>query len=103
MSKNNYTRPTRPKHDGTSKPKKDFEAAFDAVRSSAAPGKTYKTASDTPFTARAYICRNGEHKGEKVIVFYSIKGTESARSYSCCWKHEVNCNRTYIDIYVPEI
>lgn len=52
----------------------------------------------TPFQANAGVTSRGKHAGEKVIVFYQ-DGLEFGRSYSCCWGHYYNCNRTRIGMY----
>lgn len=52
----------------------------------------------TPFETEANITKSGKHIGKRVISFYQ-KGVEYARSYSCCWGHYYNCNRTRIGMY----
>lgn len=52
----------------------------------------------TPFQAEANLTTKGKHAGEKVIVF-NQDGVEYGRSYSCCWGHYYNCNKTRIGMY----
>jgi hypothetical protein len=66
------------------------------------PESVYTTAFGTRFTAEARLAKKGQHKGQKVIIFKQ-NGKEMARAYECCWGHETNCNRTYIDSYSPNI
>jgi hypothetical protein len=53
-----------------------------------------KTAADTIFTASA----SGTRDGRQVIRFFQKK-LEYGRTYSCCWGHYYNCNRTRIGMY----
>ena len=58
----------------------------------------YTFGNKTPFTISASIATRGKHKGEPVIIFRS-DGSERSRAYKCCWGHDTNCSRTYIDCY----
>ena len=91
-------KPTKPAHDGSVRTPKSFTQAYESI--SAKPDMVYRTLAGTPFTAKAGIARKGQHINEQVIIFKQ-NGKEMARSYSCCWGHRTNCNRTYIDSYSP--
>ena len=93
-------RPTVEPHYGLVRNSKSFIDAFQAVQEN--PSKTYSTNSGKEFTAVARMTTKGVKKGEKVIIFYR-QGRESARSYSCCWGHQTNCYKTYIDPYSHKI
>lgn len=90
--------PTRPAHDGIVQNKLNFTQA--CVFVSHSEGVVFTTATGVKFKAkyRASVTR-GEHLGEPVIIFTNLDGDEHARAYSCCWGHEVNCNRTWISMY----
>ncbi len=67
------------------------------------PGSQFATSgNNASFTAEATTGQKGEHSGERVIIFRS-NNVEMARAYECCWGHQTNCNKTYIDCYTQVI
>ncbi len=92
---------TRPPHFGECDNQLSFEGCYELIAND--PGKIFHTTGNqTPFSARACMCKKGPHANDKVIIFFT-KGTEKARAYSCCWGHITNCNRTYIDCFTKAI
>ena len=83
-------------HQGTVSLKHTFDEAWKFLKKE---GKiSLKTERDgVPFEAEADITTRGTHRGERVIMFYQRQ--EFGRSYSCCWGHYHNCNRTRIGMY----
>jgi hypothetical protein len=92
---------TRPPHFGECENRLSFYDCYELIANS--PSKIFSTTGNqTPFSARATVCKKGPHAGEEVIIFLA-HGTEKARAYSCCWGHITNCNRTYIDCFTRAI
>jgi hypothetical protein len=92
------TRPTRPAHSETVANPKTFQQAYVSI----IPGHLYHTRAGTPFTAVAGTVSKGRRAGQPVIIFMN-GANERARAYMCCWGHQTNCNRTYIDSYTPYV
>jgi hypothetical protein len=92
---------SRPPHFGECPNPMSFQSAYDYILNN--PNKKYlTTGNSTPFVAFSTISIKGEHKGDKVIRFFT-KGTEKGRSYPCCWGCITNCNKTYIDCFTKAI
>ena len=83
-------------HGGVIRPKNRFLDAWTFLNIN---GETpLETSTGSTFIAKASITNSGPHKGEKTIRFMKNK-TEYARSYTCCWGHYYNCNRTRHGMY----
>ena len=93
-------RKTRDSHYGKVVNLNSFETAFTSLQNSG--DRDLTTNSGTPFTARAHVATKGNHKGEDCIVI-DQNGVNRAYIYECCWGHVTNCNRTYIDVYSPNL
>ena len=93
-------RPTVVPHFDSVRNPKSFEEAYEFISQN--PNRIYYTNLNKEFTAEANITTKGNKQGQKVIIFKRL-GTESARSYKCCWGSKTNCNRTYIDSYSDKI
>jgi len=93
-------------HYGTVENPLSFDGAYNFVTEN--PDNEYQTTGlGVEFTATATTAKKGKHVGEQVIIFKSYNAkkrlVERARAYECCWGHQTNCNRTYVDPYTPEI
>lgn len=92
---------TRPPHFGECENKLSFFDCYALIATS--PSRIFHaTGNQTPFFARATVCKKGPHAGKEVIIFLT-NGKERARAYACCWGHITNCNRTYIDCYTKAV
>ena len=97
------SRPTRQPHNGTVNTQKTFVAARQHLLNTGP--RHLSTNYGTPFTAEAHVTQGGKHNGQDCIRIKGTgnKGEYSIYIYACCWGHETNCSRTYIDVYTPKL
>ncbi len=83
-------------HSGSADLKHSFENAWEYLNDK---GKiNLQSSTGTVFTACSNITRDNRQ-----VITFSQKGKEYARTYSCCWGHYYNCNRTRFGMYAKAL